>query len=156
MPKDIKREFLAGPGKFDDIVEQLGITINEMMAHDGPVPMDLGNVGTHKAKMTQSDSDTSNDVSYDDVCAIAWKVYKAGKGTDKKRPNGPGGIMEKELMNGRVAEGMTEARKEARRAPSTANLIGAVTGTKEAMETKAKARVKLDTATMAESKGISE
>ena len=31
--------------------------------------------------MTQSDSDTSNDMSCEDVCAIAWKGYKAGKGT---------------------------------------------------------------------------
>ena len=59
-----------------------------MMADDGPVPMDLENVGTHDAKMTQSDSDTNNNMSYDDVCAIAWKVYKAGKGAGKKGPNG--------------------------------------------------------------------
>ena len=38
---------------------------------DGAVPVDLGNVGAHDAKMTQSDSHTSNDMSYDDVCAIA-------------------------------------------------------------------------------------
>ena len=62
MPKDIKREFLTGPRKFDEIMEKLEIIINEMMADDGPAPMDLGNVGTHDAKMTQSDSDTSNDM----------------------------------------------------------------------------------------------
>ena len=61
MPKDIKREFLSGP-----------LEINGMMADDGQVPMDLGNVGTHDTKMTQNDSDTSNDMSYGDVCAIAW------------------------------------------------------------------------------------
>ena len=87
MPKDIKREFLTGPRKFDDVVEKLEIISNEMMADDGPVPMDFGNVGTLDAT---SDSDTSNDVSYEDVCAIAWKGYKAGKGTGKKAPNGPG------------------------------------------------------------------
>ena len=48
--------------------------------------MDLANVGTHEAKMTQSDSDTSNDMSYDDVYAIAWKGYKPRK----KGPNGSG------------------------------------------------------------------
>ena len=32
--------------------------------------MDLGNVGTHDTKMTQNDSDTSNDMSYEDVCSI--------------------------------------------------------------------------------------
>ena len=40
MPKDIKREFLTGPRKFDEIMENLEISINEMMADEGPVPMD--------------------------------------------------------------------------------------------------------------------
>ena len=63
------------------------------------------------------------------------------------------GIVEKELMNGRVAQEMAEARREARRAPRAANLMGTVTRTKEALEAKekarARARVKLDTATIA-------
>ena len=71
MPKDITREFLTGPRKFDEITEKLEIIINEMMADDGPVPLDLEIVGPHDAKMTQSDLDTSNDMSYEDVCAIA-------------------------------------------------------------------------------------
>ena len=80
MPKDIKREFWTGPRKFDEIVEKLEIIIiNEMMADDGPVPMDLGNVVSHDTKMTQGDSDTSNDMSYEDVCAIV------GKGTRPAR-----------------------------------------------------------------------
>ena len=62
MPKDIKREFLRGPRKFDEIMEKLEIIINEMMADDGPVPMDLGNVSGHDTKSTQGDSDTSNDL----------------------------------------------------------------------------------------------
>ena len=52
------------------------IIINDMMADDGPLPMDLGNVGTHDAKTTQSDHDVSNDMSYDDVC-----VRSRGKDT---------------------------------------------------------------------------
>ena len=72
MPKDIKREFLKGPRNLDEIMVKLDIIINEMMADDGPVPMDLGNVGTHDTKSTQCNSDTSNDMSYEDVCAIAW------------------------------------------------------------------------------------
>ena len=76
MPKDIKREFLTGPRKFVEIMEKLESIINEMMADDGTVPLDMGNVGTHDAKMTESDSDTSNDMSYEDVCVIAWKLYK--------------------------------------------------------------------------------
>ena len=88
MPKDIKREFLTGPRKFDEIMEKLVIIVNEMMADDEPVPMDLGNVGTHDTKMTQNDSDTSNDMSYENVCT-AWKgCNKAGKGAGKKGPNG--------------------------------------------------------------------
>ena len=55
-----------------------------------PVPMDLGNIGRHDARKTQSDQDASNDTSYDDVCAIAWKGYKAGKRAGKKGQNGAG------------------------------------------------------------------
>ena len=77
------------------------------MANDGPVPMDLGNVGTHDAKMTQSDSDTSNDMSCDDVCAIAWKGYKAGKGTGRKGPNGLG-----EWHRGKGAGDWTTGRRD--------------------------------------------
>ena len=90
MPKDIKREFLTGPRKFDEIMEKLEIIVNEMMADDGLVPMELGNAGTHDTKTTQNDSDTSNDMSYEDVCAMSWKGYKAGKGAGKKGPNGSG------------------------------------------------------------------
>ena len=41
MPEDIKHEFLTEPRKFDEIMAKLEIIINEMMADDGPVPMDL-------------------------------------------------------------------------------------------------------------------
>ena len=68
MPKDIRREFLTGPRKFDEIVEKLEI-----------VP-----------KASQNDSDASNDMSYEEVCAIAWKGYKAGKGAGRKGPTGSG------------------------------------------------------------------
>ena len=90
MPKDIKREFLTEPRRFDEIMEKLEIIINEMMADEGRVPMDLGNVSGHDTKPTLFDSDMSNDMSYEVVCAIAWKGYKAGKGAGKKGPNGSG------------------------------------------------------------------
>ena len=90
MPKDIKREFLTQPRNFDEIMEELEIIVNEMMADDGPVPMELRNNGTHDTKTTQNDSDTSNDMSYEDVCAIAWKGYKASKGAGKKGPSESG------------------------------------------------------------------
>ena len=123
MPKDFKWEFLTGPRKFD------GIIINEMMVDDGPLLVDLGNVGTHDEKKAQSELDTTNDIS-----------YEAGKGAGKKGPNGPGVWHRgKELL---VAEEMTDARKEARRAPRGAIPIGAVTRTKEALETKARGRAK--------------
>ena len=57
-----------------------------MMAEHGPVPMDLGNVGAYDTKTTQGDSDTSNDMSYEDVGTIAWKGHKAGKRAGKKGP----------------------------------------------------------------------
>ena len=90
MQKDIKRQFLTGPRKFDEIVEKLEITVNEMMADYGWVPMDLGNVGVHDTKTTHSDSDASDDMSSEHVCAIARNGYKAGKGASKKGPNGSG------------------------------------------------------------------
>ena len=40
MPKDIKREFLTGPRKFDETMEKLEIIVNEMMAHSGPAQRD--------------------------------------------------------------------------------------------------------------------
>ena len=90
IPKDIKREFLTGPRKIDEIMEKLEIIVNEMMADGGPVPMELGNIRTHDSKTTQNDSYTNNDMSYEDVCAIAWKGHRAGKGAGKKGPNGSG------------------------------------------------------------------
>ena len=66
----------------------------------------------------------------------------------------------KELVNGRVANETMKGRKEARKAPKAANLIGTVTMTKFPVETKAKAKVKvrakLDIATIAMSKDTSE
>ena len=140
MPKDTTREFLTGPTKFYEIMEKLEIIVNEMMADDGPVPMDLGNVGVHDTKTTQSDSDTSNDMSYEDVCAIAWKGHKAGKGAGKNvGTDRECGIVQKELMKGRVALEMTEARKEARRRAVNLTMVKA----------RARARVKPDAATIA-------
>ena len=76
------------------------IIINEMMADDG-----TGTTGPWKywharcEEMTLSDSDTNNDMSYDDVCAIAWKRVQSRQG-NKKGPNGLGSdIVGKELMN---------------------------------------------------------
>ena len=45
-PKDIKREFLTGLRKLDEIMENLKMIINVMVADDGPVPLDLESVGT--------------------------------------------------------------------------------------------------------------
>ena len=74
----------------------------------------------------------SNDMSYEDVCAIPWKGYKAGKGAGKWDQMDRDHVVGKELMNGRVAGETTEPRKEAKRAPRAANLIGTVTRTREA------------------------
>ena len=122
------------------------------MADDGPVPMDVVNVGTHDARTTQSDQDASHDLS----CVRSHEKEQARKGqTEQER-----GIVEKEPRNGRVAEEMTGERNEVRRARRAANLTGMVTRTKEALETKAeaktRAKAKPDIATIAESKGVSE
>ena len=90
MTKDIKREFLTGPRKFHEIMEKLEIIVDEMVADDGPVPMDLVIVSGHDTMSTKGDSDTSNDKSYEDVFAIAWKGYKADRSAGKKGPNGSG------------------------------------------------------------------
>ena len=119
------------------------------MTDDGPIPMDLVNVGAYDAKATQNDSDVTNDMSHEDVRARVWKGYKAGKGAGKKGPNGSG--------TWHRAGETTEARKEAR----AANLIDTATMTRDAVEAKGKARAKAkvgakpDTATIAESKDIS-
>ena len=82
------------------------------MTGDGPVPMDLGNVGTHEAKMTQSDLDTSNDMLYDDVCKRLERAQsRQGNRQERTERDWVCGIVEKELMNGRVAEEMTEGKK---------------------------------------------
>ena len=112
MPKDIKREFLTGPRKFDEIMEKLEIIINEMMADEGPTPMDLGNVVAYDAKTTQSDSDTSNDmVILRRVCHRLERVQGGQRSRQKKdQTDREHGIVEKELMNGRVAREITEPR----------------------------------------------
>ena len=69
-------------------MEKLGIIVHEIMTDDGPVPMDSGNVGMHDGKASRNDSDASNDMSYEEVCATAWKGYKAGKGAGRKGPTG--------------------------------------------------------------------
>ena len=83
MPTDIKREFLTGSIP----IEKLEIIINERIPDDGPVPLGLDNVGTHDARATQSDHDTSNDMWYHDACAIAWKGYIVGRGVGNKGPH---------------------------------------------------------------------
>ena len=91
MPKDIKREFLAGPRKFDDIMEKLE-------------PMDLGNVGAYDAKTGHE----QRHVTRRRVCHRLERLQV--RTMDREH-----GIVEKELMNGRVAGEMTEPRKEAKK-----------------------------------------
>ena len=161
MPKDIKREFLTGARKYDEIMEKLEIIVNEMMADDGPVPMELGNVGTHDTKTTQNDSDTSNDMSYEDMCAIAWKGYKAGKGAGKKGPSGSGtwhrGKGADEWPSGKREDGGKKGGKKGSKGIKPDWHGDKDKGSKgKSKGARAKVRVKPDTATTAESKGTSE
>ena len=73
IPAGHQARVVDGTWKFDEIMEKLEIVINDMMADDGPVPLDLRNVGTHDARTAQSDQDAGNDMSYHDARAIAWK-----------------------------------------------------------------------------------
>ena len=135
MPKDIKREFLTGLGRLDEIMDKLEITINEMMAHDGPVAMDLVNVGTYDAKRTLSDSDTSNDMSHEDVCNRLEKVpSRQGNGQERIKRTGGGGVHQgsgaDELASGKADD------------PRAATLMGTVTKTKDPMGTKAQGKGK--------------
>ena len=151
MPKDIKREFLTGPRKFDEIMEKLEIIINEVMADDGPTPMDLENVSGYDTKTTQGDS-TRAMTCHTKTCAPSHGkcTRPAREQARRDRMGQDHSFVEEELMNGRVAREITGVRKEARRAPRAANPIGTVTRTKGAREkarARAKARAKPDTAT---------
>ena len=75
------------------------------------------------------------------ACHTKTCARSLGKGTQlareqarKDRTDQVCGIVEEELMDGRVAEEMMQAR----RAPRAANLIGTVKRTEEALETEAK------------------
>ena len=158
MPKDIKREFLTGPSKSDEMMEKLEVITDEMMADDGPVPMDLENVGTHHARTTQSDLDASNDMSHDDVCAIAWKEY-TGKGAGKKGQNGAG-----TWYRGKEADGWASGKRDdggkkgGKKGSKGSKSDWYGDKDKDPMGTKAKvkAMAKLDIGTSAESRGTSE
>ena len=107
MPKDIKREFFTGPTKFDEVMDKLEIIINEMMADDGPVPMDLGNEMSvctmrrrHRVIRTRAAT-----------CHTKTCAQSLGKGTKlarqrarKDRTDRRCDIVDKELMNGGVGE----------------------------------------------------
>ena len=123
-------------------MEKLEIIIIEMMADDGPVPLDLGDIDTHDANRTQSDSDTSNDMSYEDVCATAW--YKVGKGTGKKLSNGPGAWhREKGADEWTSSKGDDGCKRGGKKGSKGSKLDCTVARTKEAPETKAKTRAKV-------------
>ena len=132
-------------------MEKLEIVINEMVADDG----------THHARTTQGDKDMSKDMSHDDVCGIAWKGYKAGKGADKQGPNGAGtwyrGRGADEWASGKKDDG---GKKGGKKGSKGSKSDGTVTKTKNPMgpkeKAKAKARAKLDIATISEGRGTSE
>ena len=43
-------EFLTGPRKFDEVMEKLEIIVDDMMADDGPIPMDLGEMSVRTTR----------------------------------------------------------------------------------------------------------
>ena len=119
--------------------------------------MDLATVGTHDQVIRMQTT----------TCRTTMCVRSHGKDTKlsqeqalKDETEQERGIVEKELITGRVPKDMTEERKEARTAPRAANLIGTVTKRKDPMEAKAKAkgkvRAKPDIATIPERRSTSE
>ena len=130
MPKDIKREFLTGPRKFDEVMGKLEIIINEMMADDGPTPMELGN---NSGGMTRR-------LGHEHWPSLGKGIRPAREQARRDRMGQDHGIVEDELLKGRVARKMTKVRKEARRAPRAASLMGTVTRTRGAIGAKGKAR----------------
>ena len=100
--------------------------------------------------MTKSGPDTSNDMSYEDVCAIAWNGYEASQGNRQERTERIGCV----ASRGKGADEWTSVRKDdggmkggkKGSKGQQANLIGSVTRTEEALETQArtKARAKPD------------
>ena len=74
------------------------------------------------------------------VRLLEMRTKPAREQARKDRTDQERGIGERDLMSGRVAEEMTEERKEAKRAPRAASLTGTVTRTKEALETMAKVK----------------
>ena len=50
IPKEIKGEFLTGKREFDEIMEKLEVIINDKMADEGALPMDLIIIVVHCAK----------------------------------------------------------------------------------------------------------
>ena len=130
--------------------------MNEMMADDGPVPLELGNVGTHDTKTTQSsDSDTRNDMSYEDVCAIAWKGHRAGQGAGKKGPNGSGtwhrGKEADEWPSGKRDDGGKKGGKKGSKGSKP--VWHSDKGQREQGKRTAKVRVKPDTAESRDTSG---
>ena len=114
MPKDIKREFLTEPRTFDEVMEKLEIIIIKMMADDGPVPMDLGNFGTHDAnRVIRTLATTCHTTPYVRSLGMGTKL---AEGTGKKGPNGLGvwhlGTGADEWTSGRTDDGGKKGGKK--------------------------------------------
>ena len=150
MPKDIRRKFLTGPRKFDEIMEKLEIIVNEMVADDWATSACTTAMCHRMIRMRATTCHTKKCVPLRGKC-----TRLAREQAGKDRPGRGHGIVEKELMSGRAGREMTEARK----VPRAANQNGTETRTREALGAKgkarARARVRPDTATIAESKDTS-
>ena len=112
MPKDIRREFLTGTRKFDQ-------------GNDGRRRASANRLGQRRYARRQGVTEwfrcEQRRVIQRSVChrlerVQSWQKEQAGK----DRPGRGHGIVEKELMNGRAAREMTEARKNARKVPRAA------------------------------------
>ena len=101
-------------------------------------------------------------MSYEDVCAIAGKGYKAGKGAGKKGPTGSGpwhrGKRTDEWMNGKREDGGKKGGKKGSKGSKPDGYgdkdEGGI-GSKGKGKGKVRARAKTNTAMTVASKGIS-
>ena len=90
VPKDITREFLTGPRKLDENTEKLEIIVNEMVADDGPIPMDLEmSVGMTRRRLraTRTRAMTRHTKT---GAPSPGKGTKPAKEPAKREPNGSG------------------------------------------------------------------
>ena len=137
MPKGHQAEV---PDGTEEVRRNYGVTGDHRQRNDGRRRTSTDGSGEERRRVTRTRVTTCRTT----MCVRGKDAKLAKEQARKDRTEWECGIVEKDLMKGRVAEEMTEERKEVRRARKAANLIGTVTQTKDPMETKARERAKVE------------